>query len=71
MAQETACEVYDNSFTNIESGLDYNIQETYSTHLQDVFIRRALKILGKEFKGNHPIEIRGRGHESEGYCLNT
>ena len=65
---ETASEVYDNSLTNIESGLDYNIQETESTHLQDIAIRRALKALGKEFNGNHPFEIRG--YQSEGYCLN-
>jgi len=64
----TASEVYDNSLSNIESGLDYKAQEAYSTHLQDIAIRNSLKRLKKSFQGDHPVEIRGK--ESEGYVLN-
>ena len=38
----TASEVYDNAKTNLQSGLDYSIQEAESTHLQDIAIRRSI-----------------------------
>jgi len=66
---ETACDVYDNSDSNILSELNYAIQESHSTHLQDISVRRCVIMrLGKEFNGNHLVEIRG--HNSEGYALN-
>lgn len=64
----TACEVFDNSETNVLSGLDYRIQEAATTHLQDIAVRRCLLRLGLWFKGDHLVEIRARG--SEGYRLN-
>jgi 8-oxo-dGTP diphosphatase len=64
----TAKEVYDNAETNIESRLDYAIQEAESTHLQDIAIRRSILRHGRRFCGDHLVEIRGR--ESEGYHLN-
>jgi len=64
----TASEVYDIAPSNIDSGLDYSIQECKANHFQDISIRRSLIRLGKEFKGDHLIQIRG--HQSEGYTLN-
>ncbi len=64
----TASDVYDTSPSNINSGTDYNIQEDKATHLQDIAIRNVLIRLGKEFKGNRLVQIRG--HTSEGYVLN-
>jgi len=66
---ETACDVYDNSDSNILSEFNYEIQESRSTHLQDISIRRCVIMrFGKEFHGDHLVEIRG--HNSEGYALN-
>ncbi len=64
----TASDVYDNAKSNTKSGLDYNIQEAESTHLQDIAIRRSIIRLGRQFKGKHLVEIRGK--DSEGYKLN-
>ncbi len=65
---KTASEVYDNAKSNIESGLDYTIQEAKSAHLQDIAIRRAVIRLGKKLQGDHPVEIHDEG--SEGFHLN-
>lgn len=65
---KTASDVYDFSPTNLNSRLDYSLQEDDAIHLQDIAVRRALKRLGKDFQGNHLVQIRG--HESEGYVLN-
>jgi len=59
----TAKDVYDNSPSNINSGLDYNIQETDSNHLQDISIRRVVRRLGRKFEGNELIEIRSSSSE--------
>jgi len=63
-------EVYDNALTNRESGLDYEKQEAFSTHIQDIAVRNVLARLGRRFEGNpeHPLQIRGP--ESEGWILN-
>lgn len=63
-----ASDVYDNAVTNVESGLDYQKQETPATHLQDIAVRRAVLRLGRRFQGDHLVEIRGP--KSEGYDLN-
>ena len=63
----TASDVYDNAESNVESGLDYRIQETGATHLQDIAVRRCLMRLGRWFRGRKLLEIRGR--QSEGGCL--
>ena len=39
---ETARDVYDNSESNVLSGLDYSIQEAPTTHLQDIAVRRCV-----------------------------
>lgn len=63
-------EVYDNDETNVKSGLDYTIQESYSTHIQDIAIRNSLARLGKRFSvdpGAVLLQVRGPG--SIGYRL--
>lgn len=62
-----AYDVYDNAETNIDSGFDYNIQEAFSTHIQDIAVRNVGKRRGWKFKGDELIQIRGP--ESEGYQL--
>ncbi len=64
----TANDVYDIAPSNVNSELDYEVQECKATHLQDIAIRRVLQRLGKQFQGDHLVQIRG--HESEGYILN-
>ncbi len=64
-----AADVYDTNPSNIDSGLDYTIQETQAVHLHDIAIRSALKKLDKEFKGKQLLEIRGEN--SEGFILST
>lgn len=53
-----ATDVYDDSPSNIDSGLDYSIQETSATHLQDIAIRRCIVRLGRRFEGNELVRIR-------------
>lgn len=55
---ESARNVYDNSKTNLKSGLDYGKQENHSNHYQDIAIRRVLTRLGKSFRGGKLIQIR-------------
>lgn len=54
-----ASEVYDNDPSNLESGLDYNHQESHLTHLQDISLRRCVLRLGRNFQGSQPLQIRG------------
>jgi len=54
-------DVYDNSETNVNSGLDYSIQESNSVHLQDISIRRCMVRLGMQFKGKDLLQIRSVG----------
>ena len=65
----TAEDIYDTSPTNIESGLDYSIQETSAVHLHDIAIRRVIKKLGRAFEGKKLLEIHGE--DSEGFILTT
>jgi len=53
-----ARDVYDDSPTNVQSGLDYRVQETGRTHVQDIAIRRAVSRLGLVFEGDQLIQIR-------------
>lgn len=54
-----ASEVYDFSIENINSGLDYNLQEGPETHIQDIAVRRVLAQKGVQLKGGKPLQIRG------------
>lgn len=65
---KTASDVYDNAESNVQSGLDYKVQESNATHLQDIAVRRVLQRLGRQFEGDHLVQIRG--HETEGFALN-
>ncbi len=55
---KSASDVYDNNVTNVQSKLDYNIQEASSSHLHDIAIRRAVLRNGKWFMGDHLIHVR-------------
>jgi len=56
----TTSNVYDDDESNIMSGLDYTIQETKHTHIQDIAIRRCLVRLGSSFAGSELLQIRDR-----------
>lgn len=62
-----AKDFYDNSETNVNSGTDYNKQESYSHHLQDIATRRVGIRRGWKMQGDRLIQIRGP--ETEGYQL--
>lgn len=64
----TASDIYDTAPTNIQSGFDYNNQETPNNHIHDIAIRRAVARLGKWFKGNNLIHVRWK--DSEGFRVN-
>lgn len=64
----TACEVWDHHLSNIESGLDYAIQETKAAHLQDISIRRVVIRLGRRLAGDQELEVHDEG--SAGFQLN-
>ena len=66
---QIAKDVYDNQESNVNSGLDYSIQETVDAHLHDIAIRRVLQKIEKEFQGDTLLEIRGEN--SEGFILST
>lgn len=55
-------EVIDNAPTNVQCGLDYLKQEAFSTHIQDITVRRVMQRLGLKFTGRikgDPLVIRG------------
>jgi hypothetical protein len=61
-----AKDFFDNAESNVNSGLDYKIQEAYSTHIQDIAIRNVAWRRGWKMKGNRLIKVRGpesKGHE--------
>lgn len=60
-------DIYDTAESNINSGLDYEIQETSNTHLHDISIRRVILRLGKEFHGEKIMRVRWK--DSEGFKL--
>jgi peptidyl-tRNA hydrolase len=62
-----AQEIFDTNPSNVDSGLDYSIQETDAVHLHDIAIRRVLQKLNKSFQGNTLLQIRGEN--SEGFIL--
>ena len=62
-----ALNFYDNNPSNVNSGLDFNIQEAASIHIQDIAARWVGLFRGWKFKGNRLIQIRGP--ESEGHLL--
>lgn len=63
-------EVIDNAPTNITSGLDYEKQEAFSTHIQDIAIRNCLRRLGRWFDPKAQDVLVVRGVDSDGHLLN-
>jgi hypothetical protein len=61
----TAGDVYDTAPSNVQAGLNYEHQETKNTHLHDVAIRRAVFRLGKAFRGEKLLHVRGKGTQGE------
>jgi len=64
-------DVYDNSVTNVECGLDYIHEETRRTrsnHIQDIAIRWAVLRLGRSFDQNGDL-LEVRGYKSKGHAL--
>jgi hypothetical protein len=59
-------EVIDNSMTNIQSGMDYSIQESASTHIQDIAVRRAIHHFGRTFDPNSNRILEVRSNKSSG-----
>jgi hypothetical protein len=53
-----AKDIYDHNVSNINSGLDYSIQEGRATHLQDISVRRVVARRGWKFEGDELIQIR-------------
>src|SRR3989338_2977501 len=53
--------VYDNHISNVNSGLDYDIQEYGGNHFQDIAIRKVLVRNNMWFKGKGLLEIRMKG----------
>ncbi|MBY0372716.1 MAG: hypothetical protein K2Q23_01900, partial [Bryobacteraceae bacterium] len=54
-----ACDVYDDDESNVDSQFDYSKQETERTHIQDIAVRRCLLRMGRWFKGERLVQIRG------------
>jgi hypothetical protein len=50
--------VFDMDKSDIDSGLDYNIQTGKATHLQDISVRRVIERRGWHFSGDKPVQIR-------------
>jgi hypothetical protein len=65
---KTASNVYDTAKSNINSGFDYDVQETLNNHIHDIAIRRAVMRNGEWFKGDHLVHVRWT--DSEGFLLN-
>ena len=63
-------ECIDNAPTNIQSGCDYNKQEAFSTHIQDIAIRNVLRHLGMKFRGESDNILVIRTTDSNGYKFN-
>jgi len=53
-----AKEVYDHEESNVESGLDYLVQNGNATHLQDIAIRSVILRRGWKFEGDKLTQIR-------------
>ena len=66
---KTACNVYENIEDDLIAGFTYPNQESLTSHVYDVAIRRALFKIGRSFNGDHLICI-GDKEEGEGYKFN-
>lgn len=53
-------ECIDNAPTNVQSGLDYMKQESFSTHIQDIAVRNVLHRMDRKFAGTGILTIRSQ-----------
>jgi hypothetical protein len=53
-----AYDVYDHEKSDVESGLDYLVQNGNATHLQDISVRRVFLRRGFRFEGDRLVQIR-------------
>jgi hypothetical protein len=60
-------ECIDNAPSNIQSGCDYEHQEAYSTHIQDIAVRNVLKRLGRWFTAEREEILVIRSSNTNGY----
>ena len=63
-------ECMDNAETNVNSGMDYSIQEAVSTHIQDIAVRNVLHLMGHKFTSQNDSLLVIRGEDSNGQWLN-
>lgn len=64
-------ECIDNAETNVESGLDYDKQEAFSTHIQDIAVRNVLVRLGRKFEDPNRAKLLViRSQSDNGYRFN-
>jgi len=66
-----ASEVWTEEEKDIESGLDYSIQQAKAPHYEDVAIRIIMQRYGQSFKGNRPIRIRADSPDAVGIALSS
>jgi hypothetical protein len=64
-----ARELYDNNPSNVSSGHNYYKQESKSTHLQDIAIRRVMAKTDTHFRGNRLIQVRSNSPDNIGLSL--
>jgi len=60
-------ECIDNAPSNIQSGCDYSIQESYSCHIQDIAVRNTLKRLGRWFTAEREEILIIRSSDTNGH----
>lgn len=60
-------ECIDNAPTNVQSGLDYTKQESFSTHIQDIAVRNVLSGLKLKFEGPPDKLLVIRSADSSGF----
>ena len=60
-------ECIDNAPTNVDSGMDYSKQESFSTHIQDIAVRNAIHLLGRKFEGPMDKILVIRTKDDNGY----
>jgi len=61
-------DVYDTAPSNVDSFIDYSIQETPNNHIHDIAIRRAVLRHGEWFSGEGLCWVRWKG--SDGFDYN-
>lgn len=66
-----ASEVWTEEERDIESGLDYTIQQAKAPHYEDIAIRIIMQRYGQSFKGTRPVRIRADSADAVGIALSS